>query len=80
MVYARYNELVKKLKRKKIVTAANPLPMEVCEILSEYSVNKENELTQPLNIFKYIEKVLYSDYRSNLEEYNKFYIDLKTLY
>ena len=97
VVYARYNELVKKLKRKKIVTAANPLPMEVCNTLSAYLTNKVLEKSQTLNenqdskemynktfsenlpVFKYIEQVLYSDFRSNIEEYNKFYINLKTL-
>ena len=47
-VYARYNELVKKLKRKKIITEANPLPMEVCNTLSAYLTNKVLEKNQTL--------------------------------
>ena len=97
VVFARYNELVKKLKRKKIVTAANPLPMEVCEISSMYLANKvleknlalnenqDNEeiykeiLSERIPVFKYIEQVLYSDYQSNIEEYNSFFNKMRNL-
>ena len=99
VVYARYNELVKKLKRKKIVAVTNPLPLEVCKIISEYQAekvlektqtsieNQENSLVEGYNVkysenlpvFKYIEKVLYSDYQSNVEEYEKNYQFLKSI-
>ena len=97
VVFARYNELVKKLKHKKIVTAANPLPMEVCEISSMYLANKvleknlalnenqDNEeiykeiLSERIPVFKYIEQVLYSDYQSNIEEYNSFFNKMRNL-
>ena len=46
VVYARYNELVKKLKRKKIVSVTNPLPLEVCKMLSAYKVAKVLEKSQ----------------------------------
>ena len=99
VVYARYNELVKKLKRKKIVSITNPLPLEVCKMISEYQAekvleksqtsleNQENSLAEEYNVkysenlpvFKYIEKVLYSEYQSNMEEYEKNYQFLKSI-
>ena len=41
LVYIRYFELVERLKRKHIVTADNPLPMELCEIIARYTADKE---------------------------------------
>ncbi|MCR5204773.1 MAG: transglutaminase-like domain-containing protein [Lachnospiraceae bacterium] len=84
LVFARYNELVKKLKKKKIVTVENPLPMEVCEDISVYysdnpdvSEDKKDKDFRP--IFTYIEKVLYSDYISNADEYIGFYRQLQEI-
>ena len=84
LVFARYNELVKKLKKKKIVTVENPLPMEVCEDISVYysdnpdvSEDKKDKDFRP--VFTYIEKVLYSDYISNADEYIGFYRQLQEI-
>lgn len=97
VVYARYNEFVKRLKRKKIITSQNPLPLEVCEVLTEYSLAKDQEHNGPgdntddvrykesyeikysenLKLFRYIERVLYSDGKSDINEYNDFYTKLK---
>ncbi|MBR4341162.1 MAG: transglutaminase domain-containing protein [Lachnospiraceae bacterium] len=94
LVYGRYCDFVRKLKRKRIVRRENPLPMELAEILAEHSFEKnkgtasskdtdqefgksqenfEKLVEDYKKIFTYAEKVLYSDYRSNLEEYSKYY-------
>ena len=91
LIYARYNEYVKRMRKKKIIDAVNPLPMETCKEVAGYRAFKNNEnlsdeekekLKQKLYyeylpIFEYIEKVLYSDYKSNAEEYDDFYMKLK---
>ena len=43
LVFLRYSELVERLRRKNIVTAPNPLPMELCEIISGYVALEEAE-------------------------------------
>ena len=87
VILARYEEFVKKLKKKKIVTVKNPLPLELCEILSDYkaerldkdaSLEKKNELKKKTYeecriAFSYAEKVLYSDYKTNEVEYKTYY-------
>ena len=87
VILARYEEFVKKLKKKKIVTAKNPLPLELCEVLSEYKADtldkeisqeeknavKEKVYEECYTSFTYAEKVLYSDYKTNEEEYNTYY-------
>ena len=41
VIYIRYCELVERLKRKNIVTVPNPLPMELCGIISGYVASEE---------------------------------------
>ncbi|MCR5206560.1 MAG: hypothetical protein K6E47_16145 [Lachnospiraceae bacterium] len=93
LIYIRYCELVARLKRKKIITAENPLPMELCAMLAEQGTVKAGVKNETGNLtgsktpergykdyeetFRYLEKVLYSKYRTNAEEYNEFYIKLK---
>ena len=92
LVFARYNELVKRLKRKKMVNATNPLPIELCRSVAEYissnpkktntdgSSSSQDELfAKYLPVFSYIEKVMYSDYKSSRSEYQKYYAEIKTL-
>ena len=69
------------------MTVKNPLPLELCEILAEYKADKpDKEISQEeknalkekvyeecSGIFGYAEKVLYSDYKTNDEEYNTYY-------
>jgi len=69
------------------VTAKNPLPLELCEVLSEYKADtldkeisqeeknavKEKVYEECYTSFTYAEKVLYSDYKTNEEEYNTYY-------
>ncbi|MCQ2494955.1 MAG: transglutaminase domain-containing protein [Lachnospiraceae bacterium] len=64
LVYIRYNELVKYFCKKKLVNEKNPLPLELAEleILKDYK-----------EWFKYVEKVLYSTYKTNMAEYLEFY-------
>ena len=40
LIYLNYIKLVRKLKRKRILETDNPLPMELCSILSEYAAEK----------------------------------------
>ena len=70
VVYGRYVEFVKKLKRKKIVNTDNPLPKELVSIISEYHGVEEDEYR---HLSDYVEKVLYSSETSGTEEYNAFY-------
>jgi hypothetical protein len=105
LVYIRYCELVERLKKKKIVTAENPLPMELCDMIAEYvseeeitkaglsdkkddidkTVRKEkeeiyNKIYEAYSeVFKYMEKVLYSGYETNVKEYNDFYSKIQIL-
>ena len=105
LVYIRYCELVERLKKKKIVTAENPLPMELCDMIAEYvseeeitkaglsdkkddidkTVRKEKEeiynriYEAYSEVFKYMEKVLYSGYETNVKEYNDFYSKIQIL-
>jgi len=87
LVYARYTDFVKKLKKKKIVTVQNPLPLELCGALADYksdvlygpeqtedkTLKREELYNGYLKIFKYAEKVLYSGHGSNREEYETYY-------
>ena len=87
LVYARYTDFVKKLKKKKIVTVQNPLPLELCGTLADYrtdvlygpeqtedkTLKREELYNGYLKIFKYAEKVLYSGHGSNREEYETYY-------
>jgi len=121
-ILKEYNKLVKKLKKRKIINAENPLPMEVCKAVAEYKTaeiikektaqskrngkdkgyksgykkntdrkmtvgsaeNESNHTEESLKIytrfnarytgmFSYMEKVLYSDYKTNEEEFGIFY-------
>ncbi len=87
LVYARYMDFVKKLKKKKIVKEENPLPLELCGTLADYKAQvsiktgqaediakKREELYNGyLEIFEYAEKVLYSGQGSGKEEYEAYY-------
>ena len=77
VVYGRYNEFVRRLKRRKVISAENPLPMELSDMLSEYTAEKYSEEKDYDGIFRYVEKVLYSDYKSTPEEYEEYYRFLK---
>ena len=88
LIYIRYCELVERLKKKKIVTVPNPLPMELCEILAgavtdtgvdSGSDEKEKAYTECSDIFQYVEKVLYSSYKTNADEYRSYYSRLQSL-
>lgn len=70
LVYIRFNELVRYLKRKRLVEEENPLPLELAklEALRDYRA-----------YFVYIERVLYSDYRSTLTEYKEFCMKCKEM-
>ena len=87
VILARYEEFVKKLKKKKIVTVKKPLPLELGELLSDYKAGmlgkeasaeekktlKEKVYEECNTAFSYAEKVLYSDYKTNEAEYNTYY-------
>ena len=98
LVFARYNELVRRLKRRKIITKANILPLELCSELAAYYAEsemkkqkqtdidekqleelKEKKYNEILPIFIYIEKVIYSDYVSNPEEYKECFTKMKKM-
>ena len=48
VIYIRYCELVERLKRKNIVTVPNPLPMELCGIISGYVASEEADAHKDL--------------------------------
>ena len=90
LVYNRYCDLVRKLKKKKIIESENPLPMELSKDLTGYcskrneSGNAAEEKTgsdaaEIERIFRYVERVLYSSsHASSAEEYEKYYAFIKT--
>ena len=90
LVFARYNELLAKLMRKKIVKRDNTLPLELCEILSELNLgsdideasgknDQKDKYEEYLEMFTYAEKVMYSNYKTNIEEYDGFYRKLREI-
>ena len=88
LVYGRYCDLVKKLKRKKITGRDNPLPMELAEDLAHFTLEKnedgagvdKSDITSEYDaIFRYVERVLYSSsHASSIEEYERYYAFIKT--
>ncbi len=88
LVYGRYCDLVKKLKKKKIIRAENPLPMELAKELTRF-IHEKNENGAAADesktaleceaVFGYAERVLYSSsHASSPEEYEKYYVFIKT--
>ena len=88
LVYGRYCDLVKKLKRKKIIKDENPLPMELSKELARFILEKTgngegageiDSASECDEVFKYVERVLYSSsHASSTEEYEKYYTFIKT--
>ncbi len=80
LVFIAYNELVKWLNKKGITDLKNPLPMELSGILSEYWTEAGKMADGNTDeIFRYVERAIYSDAGSTSEEYERFLKDLDTL-
>lgn len=73
LVYIRYCELVERLKKKHIVTADNPLPMELCEIIARYTADEEVKDGNTLNDNADIEDHDVKIYKSEEKIYKKVY-------
>lgn len=71
LVYIKYNDFVRLLVKKGIVKPGTNFPMDICSSLTKYTAIKEM-YPDFENLFKYIEKELYSKEKGTAKEYNAF--------